>query len=57
VQQNRKIDSGDLVTWYTMGFHHVPHVKDWPIMSTHWKSLKLMPYNFFDFNPAMKRVP
>jgi primary-amine oxidase len=54
VKQNRKIDSGDLVTWYTMGFHHVPHVEDWPIMSTHWKSLTLMPYNFFDFNPAMK---
>ncbi|HTU64283.1 MAG TPA: hypothetical protein VMF89_37715, partial [Polyangiales bacterium] len=54
VKQNRRIDSGDLVTWYTMGFHHVPHVEDWPIMSTHWKSFTLMPYNFFDFNPAMK---
>jgi primary-amine oxidase len=57
VKQNRKIDSGDLVTWYTMGFHHVPHVEDWPIMSTHWKSVTLMPYNFFDFNPALKRAP
>jgi primary-amine oxidase len=54
VAKNRKIDSGDLVTWYTMGFHHVPHMEDWPIMSTHWKGITLMPYNFFSFNPAMK---
>lgn len=52
--QNRRIDSGDIVTWYTMGFHHVPHVEDWPIMSTHWKSFTLMPFNFFEHNPAIR---
>jgi primary-amine oxidase len=53
VKQNRRIDGGDLVTWLTVGFHHVPHVEDWPIMSTHWKSFTLMPFNFFGLNPAM----
>ena len=53
VQQNRPIHDTDIVTWYSMGFHHVPHMEDWPVMSTSWKGIALMPYNFFDHNPAM----
>jgi primary-amine oxidase len=53
VQQNRPIHDTDIVTWYTMGFHHVPHMEDWPVMSTMWKGITLMPYNFFPHNPAM----
>jgi primary-amine oxidase len=36
-----------------MGFHHVPHMEDWPVMSTMWKGITLMPFNFFSHNPAM----
>ena len=53
VQQDRGIHDTDIVTWYTMGFHHVPHMEDWPVMSTTWKGITLMPFKFFDHNPAM----
>jgi primary-amine oxidase len=53
VQKNRSIHDTDIVTWYTMGFHHVPHMEDWPVMSTMWRGITLMPYNFFPHNPAL----
>ncbi len=53
VQKNRPIHGTDIVTWYTMGFHHVPHMEDWPVMPTMWKSITLMPFNFFTHNPAL----
>ena len=53
VKQNRPIRNKDLVTWYTIGFHHVPHTEDWPVMSGHKLGIELRPYNFFAFNPAM----
>jgi len=40
-----------------LGFHHVPHMEDWPVMSTMWRGLTLMPFNFFDRNPAMTIRP
>jgi primary-amine oxidase len=53
VEQDRPIHDADIVTWYTMGFHHVPHMEDWPVMSTTWRGFTLMPFNFFDHNPAI----
>ncbi len=53
VKQNRPIRNKDIVTWYTIGFHHVPHTEDWPVMSGHKLGIELRPYNFFAFNPAM----
>lgn len=38
--------------WFTAGFHHIPRVEDWPVMSTEWKTIHLMPMNFFAMNPA-----
>lgn len=52
VKANKPIANADVVTWYTMGFHHVPHMEDWPVMSTMWKGIKLKPFNFFANNPA-----
>lgn len=52
VKADKPIANADVVTWYTMGFHHVPHMEDWPVMSTMWKGIKLKPFNFFDSNPA-----
>ena len=50
---NRPIHETDIVTWYSLGFHHVLHMEDWPVMSTMWKGLTLMPFNFFSQNLAM----
>lgn len=52
--QDRPIDNTDIVTWYTMGFHHVPRMEDWPVMPLHWASFSLRPTNFFSYNPAIQ---
>ena len=52
-ERDRPIADTDVVTWYTMGFHHVPHTEDWPVMSTMWKGFTLRPFNFFAHNPAL----
>lgn len=57
VNRNRPIRNVDIVTWYTIGFHHVPHTEDWPVMSGHKLGIELRPYNFFAFNPAMTIAP
>ena len=43
----------DIVAWYTVGFHHITRMEDWPVMPTHWFGFTLMPHNFFATNPAM----
>ncbi len=58
VKAERPIVNTDIVNWYTMGFHHIPHMEDWPVMSTMWKGVVLAPFNFFDHNPAItSRLP
>lgn len=53
VEAGRSIDNTDIVVWTTLGFHHVPHMEDWPVMPTMWKGMTLAPFNFFDHNPAL----
>lgn len=53
VKQDRPIQNTDIVLWYTAGIHHVPRMEDWPVMPTHWSTVKLMPFNFFSHNPAI----
>jgi primary-amine oxidase len=51
--RDRPIANRDIVAWYTMGFHHIARMEDWPVMPTHWAGFTLMPHNFFASNPAM----
>lgn len=57
-KEGRSIRDTDIVVWYTMGFHHIPRMEDWPVMPTMWKGTILSPFNFFDHNPAINvRTP
>ena len=51
--RDRPIGNRDIVAWYTVGFHHIPRMEDWPVMPMHWSGFTLMPHNFFATNPAM----
>jgi primary-amine oxidase len=51
--QNRPLINTDLILWYTAGFHHVTHTEDWPVLPVHWYEFELVPYNFFEHNPAL----
>jgi primary-amine oxidase len=51
--RDRPISNRDIVAWYTVGFHHITRMEDWPVMPTHWVGFTLMPHNFFPSNPAM----
>ena len=52
---NEGIVDEDLVTWVTMGVHHVPHSEDLPTTSTPGReaSFYLHPYNYFPICPSM----
>lgn len=53
VKKDRPLMHQDIVTWFTAGFHHIPAMENWPVMSTEWKTVHIMPHNFFATNPAM----
>ncbi len=53
VEADRGVQNADVVVWFTAGFHHIPRMEDWPVMSTDWKTIHIMPMNFFAFNPAL----
>jgi primary-amine oxidase len=50
---NRAIANTDVVTWLTLGFHHVPRPEDWPVMPVAWHSFAIKPVGFFGRSPAI----
>ncbi len=53
VKRDASLEDADIVTWFTAGFHHIPRIEDWPVMSTEWKTVHIMPHNFYSMNPAI----
>jgi primary-amine oxidase len=51
-EQDRPIDSADVVFWYTFGHTHIPRPEDYPVMPTAYIGFLLKPQGFFDKNPA-----
>lgn len=52
VKEGAPLQNQDIVTWFTEGFHRVPRVEDWPVMSTEWMTVNIMPHNSYPMNPA-----
>ena len=53
VQQDRLLQSEDVVVWYTFGAHHVARPEDWPVMPVSYAGFHLKPSGFFDGNPGL----
>ena len=51
-EQNRSIESTDVVLWYTFGHTHIPRPEDYPVMPTATIGFLLKPQGFFALNPA-----
>ena len=41
------------MTWFTAGRHHFSQAENWPVISTDWKTIHIMPHNFPTQNPAL----
>lgn len=50
---DRNLDGTDLVVWHTFGLTHFPRPEDWPVMPVDYAGFRLLPYGFFDRNPAL----
>ncbi len=37
-----------------MGFRHVPAPEDWPVLNARKLKFSLVPFGFFDRNPAVR---
>jgi primary-amine oxidase len=54
---NRRLESTDLVLWFTCGSNHVARPEDWPVMPVEYAGFHLRPAGFFDRNPALDVPP
>lgn len=54
-KEDRHIMNTDIVAWYTVGFHHVPRMEDWPVMPVMWHEFEIRPFDFFPKNPTINR--
>jgi primary-amine oxidase len=47
----------DIVLWHSFGVTHIPRPEDWPVMPVESTGFMLMPFGFFDANPALDVPP
>ena len=50
---DRDLVDTDVVLWHTFGVTHIPRPEDWPVMPVEYAGFHLVPYGFFDRNPAL----
>ena len=46
-----------MVLWHTFGITHVPRPEDWPVTPVEYCGFHLVPFGFFDGNPALDVPP
>jgi primary-amine oxidase len=49
----RSLVGTDVVLWYTFGVTHIARPEDWPVMPVEYAGFHLVPFGFFDRNPAL----
>jgi primary-amine oxidase len=54
---DRSVANTDLVVWYSFGVTHFVRPEDWPVMPVEYTGFTLMPFGFFDRNPALDVPP
>jgi primary-amine oxidase len=55
--QDRDLVDTDIVLWHTFGITHIPRPEDWPVMPVEYTGFTLVPFGFFDRNPALDVPP
>jgi primary-amine oxidase len=55
--RDRALVDTDVVLWHTFGVTHVPRPEDWPVMPVEYTGFWLIPFGFFDRNPALDVPP
>ncbi len=54
---DRPITNTPIVLWHTFGITHIPRPEQWPVMPVDVCGFQLVPFGFFDANPAMDLPP
>ena len=55
--RDRDLVDTDVVLWHTFGITHIPRPEDWPVMPVEYTGFSLVPFGFFDRNPALDVPP
>jgi primary-amine oxidase len=54
---DRSVVDTDIVVWYTFGVTHLVRPEDFPVMPVEYTGFTLVPFGFFDRNPALDVPP
>lgn len=54
---DRAVEDAELVVWHTFGVTHLVRPEDFPVMPVEYTGFWLIPYGFFDQNPALDVPP
>jgi len=55
--RDRPVVDTDIVLWHSFGVTHIPRPEDWPVMPVEYTGFSLIPFGFFDRNPALDVPP